>query len=497
MKYGKQLSVFAAMLVIGAVAHAQNSANPSLLNPFGKAAPGEKKAAASMRKSEALAALPSKAAAKINRKFLDTVLDQEENTFIVEYVSAPPEKAVSAREHEVKLRGKKSGYGNTKRNVAASFNTDEYENLREYPALPMNYVRIKNRNALVKLLNNPDVKAVHENKPHQLATVQSLPFISQPEAAGMGRGGKGTTVAVLDTGVDYTRGAFNHCTSPGTPSTCRVIAAFDTAPDDGTRDGHGHGTNVAAIIAAVAPDSNIAAIDVFRPDGAWTKDIIAGIDWVVENKSKYNIVAVNLSIVWAQKHIVECSNSWATTPFANARAAGVLPVLAAGNNSFTDGVTEPACAPGAVRVGAVYDSNMGQYNNSFCTDPITAADRVACFSNGGELLTLFAPGADIFAGGIVMAGTSQAAPHVAGAVAVLRAADAAPDDTLDQTIQRMLGTGKIITDHRNGISKPRLNLFAAAQSIAQVRVEPPGIPEPAQPDSSMKSMATILQLLMD
>jgi subtilisin family serine protease len=78
---------------------------------------------------------------------------------------------------------------------------------------------------------------------------------------------------------------------------------------------------------------------------------------------------------------------------------------------------------------------------------------------------MLAPGALILAGGSSYAGTSQAAPHVAGAIAVLRAANAAPNDTAAQTLARLTSTGLSIKDTRNSITKPRLNLKAATDSI--------------------------------
>jgi subtilisin family serine protease len=110
-------------------------------------------------------------------------------------------------------------------------------------------------------------------------------------------------------------------------------------------------------------------------------------------------------------------------------------------------------------VGAVYDANVGRRAWTACTDDTTAADKVTCFSNSASFLTMLAPGALITAAGSTYGGTSQAAPHVAGAAAVLRAAF--PGETLNQTVNRMTANGIQVTDQRNGIQKPRLNLLAA------------------------------------
>jgi subtilisin family serine protease len=122
-------------------------------------------------------------------------------------------------------------------------------------------------------------------------------------------------------------------------------------------------------------------------------------------------------------------------------------------------------------VGAVYSANWGSRTYAAttmmkaCTDSSTAADKIACFSDNANLMTLFAPGAVITAAGSSFAGTSQSAPHVAAAIAVLRAANAAPADTVAQTVARLTSTGTSIKDTRNNLTKPRLNLSAAVNSI--------------------------------
>lgn len=332
----------------------------------------------------------------------------------------------------------------------------------DYTHLPMVLVRVENGDALQRLVSSTDVVGVYENAVHQHALVESLPYISQPSAQLAGKTGAGTTVAVLDTGVNYTLAEFGSCSSPGVPLGCRVPFAQDFAPSDSVLDDNGHGTNVAAIVAAVAPGTRIVALDVFNGGNGFAADIIAAINWTIANQAAYNIVAMNLSLGDGSDNAAECPGAWATIAFAGARSAGIIPVVAAGNNGFANGVNGPACTPGAVRVGAIYDSEMGlRAWSGICTDSVTAADRVVCFSNSAGTLTLLAPGSIINAGGYSNSGTSQAAPHVAGAVAVLRAANAFPAETLDQTVARMQNTGDLISDPKNGRVTPRLNLGRA------------------------------------
>ena len=393
---------------------------------------------------------------------LDALVTNDSNDLIVEY-NIPSESVASGLE-------RRSYIAANKKNIQSRFNRGVgVQVLRDYNNLPLAFYRISNREALVDLLNDPNVKAVYPNRINQPTTMESLPLINQPQANTKGFNGTGSSVAVLDTGVNYLHSDFG-CTAVNTPSsTCRVVYSFDSAPDDGSLDDNGHGSNVSAIVSKVATKTKIIGIDVFRSGSAYDSDIIAGINWAVNNAKTYNIKAINLSLgVPGVKYKSECSNSSYGTAFANARAAGVVPVVATGNDAFSDGISSPACVAGAVRVGAVYDSNIGGVswgNPVKCSDPTTAADKVACFSNGGSLVTLLAPGAMITAGGYTMGGTSQATPHVAGAIALLRANSVTPTETIDQTINRLKTTGKPITDSRTGLVFPRIDLLAATNGL--------------------------------
>lgn len=231
-------------------------------------------------------------------------------------------------------------------------------------------------------------------------------------------------------------------------------------------DSSGHGTNVSGIVAGVAPQTKLAVLDVFGSSGAYDSDVLAGLNWVLNNAAALKIKAVNMSLgAQGKVYKTTCASSYATV-FSKLRDAGIAPVVASGNDGSSSGVAYPACTAGAIPVGAVYDAKVGSVVAwSKCVDTGVAADKITCFSNSGPLLSLLAPGAMITAAGLTQGGTSQATPHVAGAIAVLRAGNAAPNDTVDQTLKRLTSTGKQIKDSRNGLVRPRIDLLAAVKTI--------------------------------
>jgi subtilisin family serine protease len=343
--------------------------------------------------------------------------------------------------------------------------------LSRYSHLPALHVELESDEALRALAADPEVVRIVPNEPHELSQTMppaSLALINQPKAAAAGKLGAGATVAVLDTGTDWKRAPFN-CTEVG--PGCKVVHAADFAPDDSALDANGHGTNVSGIVLAVAPGAQIAALDVFNGDSGWTSDILAAINWVIQNRAKHNIVAMNLSLGGGSFQST-CASDPLAIGIDAARAAGILAVVSSGNGATPTALSSPACAPAAISVGAVHAANLGGLKWPVCTDATTAADKVACFSNGAPHLTLLAPGVMINAAGLTMTGTSQAAPHVAGAIAVLRAAF--PSETPAAILKRMTSTGVPVTDARNNITTPRLDLFAALSAPAAVTPPMPG-----------------------
>ena len=209
-------------------------------------------------------------------------------------------------------------------------------------------------------------------------------------------GGGGVRAYVIDTGVKA-----NHPEFMG-----RVTTGFNVLNrSTDTSDCYGHGTHVAGILGSstygVAKAATIVPVKAFGCDGTSSLSaIIAGIDWATADHKVGQPAVANLSF-----------NAGASSALDRAVLAlsndGVAVAAAAGND------TGDACASSPGRVAQVLTVAASD-----------AADAMAPFSNGGRCIDLFAPGVGVLStdsrsnGARLLSGTSMAAPHVAGALAI-------------------------------------------------------------------------------
>ena len=427
---------------------------------------------------------------------------------IVEFNGTATDTAAAAERVRRRLRHddpgilalRAAGYAAIDSAIATRVAGRDATRVRAYQHFPAALWRLSSLDAVARLEAHPSVRALYENTALHAVSVSDLPFINQPQTAAEGATGAGTTIAVIDGGLasniislPNSYPDFGTCSAVGTPAnTCRVVYNQDVGTSAETM----HGTNVAAIALGVAPGARLAMFDVFKGTSASSSDIIAAIDTAIQLQATYNIVAINMSLGDGTSNASQCGATVSpfATPISNAKDAGILTVVAAGNSGSKTGLSDPACVPGAVSVGAVYDSSYGTLSwvasadpGGQCTD-VSGADVVTCFSQSASYLSLLAPGTFVNAptSAFQESGTSQATPHVSGSIAVLRARY--PAESLDQTVQRLQISGIHDTDAVSGLTLPRLNLLAATNQGTAISVAGSG---PATAVSGATSTYTI------
>ncbi len=345
---------------------------------------------------------------------------------------------------------------------------------QDFSHLPVQIVRVDSPAALTALTADPAVTSVSATQVRHFDAVtpwQSL--TSQPAATARGYDGRGVRVAVLDTGIIANTAAamavFGDCSKGWATRNCRIDSFTDTG-GSGQQSVHPHGTNVAGVVATMAPAAHLDIYNVFSSAaGASDSAILSGINKVLATAASRQVKAVNLSLDDDSHYTSVCSSSVYASAFGSLRAAGIVPVVAAGNSAhpngaaYTAGLSDPACAPGALSVGAVYPANLGSQNFGDCIDATTRPDLVTCFSQSAPFLSILAPGVNVTAAGVNMSGTSQATPMVSGAVADLASAN--PNASADQLQNALTSSGDPVTDPRTSQVTPRLDVNAAATAF--------------------------------
>ncbi|WP_214410042.1 S8 family peptidase [Sphaerisporangium fuscum] len=247
----------------------------------------------------------------------------------------------------------------------------------------------------------------------------SVPQISAPAAWAAGYDGSGTTVAVLDSGIDAA-----HPDLAG-----KVVDARDFTGENDVRDHHGHGTHVADTIAGsgaasggrlkgVAPGAKLLNGRVLDADGSGSlSGIIDGMEWAVADKHA-DIVNMSLGGPEPGGPLTEAVDELT-------RRYGALFVVAAGNRGCDACVGSPGDAASALTVGAVDGSDrLADFSSrgpaaDFSVKPDVTAPGVGIVAARASGTSLGEP---VDASYTKLSGTSMATPHVAGAAALLRQA---------------------------------------------------------------------------
>ncbi|MCE1248694.1 MAG: S8 family peptidase [Firmicutes bacterium] len=291
--------------------------------------------------------------------------------------------------------------------------------------------------------------------------------------------GKGITICVIDTGIAQ---------HPDMKE--RIIGFKDFVnKKEEAYDDQGHGTHCAGIAAGdgksssgkysgVAPEASLVGVKVLNSSGSGAfSDVISGIQWAVENKDKFGINVISMSLGGY------ASQSYKDDPVAQAVEAavdkGIITCVAAGN-SGPSGKTigTPGTAPHVLTVGALDDKGTLDRSD----------DGVAYFSSRGPSVDglvkpdVLTPGVNITApkntgGYTTMSGTSMANPFAAGLTALLK--QAAPTLSPGEVKGVIMGTADKLP--KGSAFDQGAGVFDIVEALEKVTGKPLEQPVPQKP----------------
>lgn len=341
-----------------------------------------------------------------------------------------------------------------------------------------------------ELQNLPGI-IIEEVPIYRISLQDSVPLINATkiwtaQQGGFNLTGKGETVCVIDTGIDYNHVDLGGCYGNNNAnSNCKVIGGYDYVNnDENPIDDNGHGTHVAGIATAngkikgVAPDARLIAMKVCNSGGGCAENKIAnGIEWCINRSQEFNISIISMSLGspcgvndTSGCYTGYCNSDTLATDINNATRYNISVVVASGNGdsggAIADAISSPACVENATPVAST---------NKADTNISTFADTW----NNKSLLILAAPGESInstwYDGSYAIeSGTSMATPHVSGAIAIIKQylKITSQQKTTNEIRALLNNTGKQIYDGYSTRNFSRIDIFSAIYSLDN---QPPNV----------------------
>jgi subtilisin family serine protease len=253
--------------------------------------------------------------------------------------------------------------------------------------------------------------------------------------ADTGYDGAGSTVAIIDTGIDGSHAGLDDLDDDNSTNDPKIIGFYDPVnnPDkvNGTEvfpyDDQGHGSHCAGTTAGtgaptyehkgMAPQAFLVGVKVLDSEGSGSfATVMAGMEWTVENRYKFNIRAASMSLGGPGAIEWTSSEEDSVNRYANEMmAAGIAIFIAAGNTAVSAQIGTPGSAEDAITVGALdKDSTIAEYSSQGPTEEGRVKPNIAYV--GSNVMSVAFNSGD---GYTDMSGTSMATPGAAGVAALM------------------------------------------------------------------------------